>query len=220
VANPIPPIPAIPQNQGVVSEAPVNGLTVLIQWQGPSVRKDAASTYAADVFSDALNSPDSRFQQKLVDSGLWQGVVVNYYTLDQNGPISISGQTSPDKFREALAALYDEIAKTDDPNYFSADELKRVKAQRAVESAFGAERTSGLTHTVGFWWAVADLDYFMGYVDNMAKQTPEDLRRYAARYIVGKPHVAGVLLNQRDRAALNLKESDLLGPASTARTTP
>jgi zinc protease len=220
VANPIPPIPAIPQNQGVISEAPVNGLTVLIQWQGPSVRKDAASTYAADVYSDALNSPDSRFQQKLVDSGLWQGVVVNYYTLDQNGPISISGQTSPDKFREALAALYDEIAKTDDPGYFSADELKRVKAQRAVESAFGAERTSGLTHTVGFWWAVADLDYFMGYVDNMAKQTPEDLRRYAARYIVGKPHVAGVLLSQRDRAALNLKESDLTGPASTARTTP
>ena len=82
------------------------------------------------------------------------------------------------------------------------------------------DHESGLTHTVGFWWAVADLDYFMGYVDNMAKQTPEDLRRYAARYIVGKPHVAGVLLNQRDRAALNLKESDLIGPASTARTTP
>ncbi|AHG88797.1 peptidase M16 domain protein [Gemmatirosa kalamazoonensis] len=220
VANPIPPIPAIPQSQGVISEAPVSAVTVLIQWQGPSVRKDPASTYAADVFSDALNSEDSRFQKRLVDSGLWQGVVVNYYTLDQNGPISISGQTSPDKLRRALAALYDEIAKTDDPGYFSADELKRVKAQRAVESAFGAERTSGLTHTVGFWWAVADLDYFMGYVDNMAMQTPEDLRRYAARYIVGKPRIAGVLLSPQARASLGLKETDLVGPASTSRTTP
>ena len=220
VANPIPPIPPVQGNQAVISEAPVSAVTVLIQWQGPSVRKDPASTYAADVFSDALNSPDSRFQKRLVDSGLWQGVIVNYYTLDQVGPISISGQTSPDKLRRALAALYDEIDKTGSPGYFSAEELKWVKAQRAVESAFGAERTSGLTHTVGFWWAVADLDYFMGYVDNMAKQTPEDLRRYASRYIVGKPHVAGVLLSPQNRAALNLKESELVGPMSSARTTP
>jgi zinc protease len=218
--NPIPPIPAIPVNSAVVAEAPVGAVTVLIQWQGPSVRKDPGATYAADVFSDALNSPDSRFQQRLVDSGLWQGVVVNYYTLDQVGPISISGQTSPDKLKGALAALYDEIDKLDDPGYFSATELQRVKAQRAVESAFGAERTSGLTHTVGFWWSVADVDYFMGYVDNMAKQTPEDLRRYAARYIVGKPHISGSLLSPQDRASLGLKEPELVGPAAATRSLP
>jgi zinc protease len=184
------------------------------------VRKDRASTYAADVFSDALNNPDSRFQQRLVDSGLWQGVLVNYYTLDQVGPITVSGQAAPDKLRRALAALYDELEKVDDPGYFTPAELKQVKAQRAVESAFGAERTSGLTHTVGFWWSVADLDYFLGYVDTMAKQTAEDLRGYASRYIVGKPHVTGVLLSPRDRAALNLTEAELVGPTSTSRSLP
>jgi zinc protease len=219
-ANPVPPIPTLPGSSAVISEAPVGAVSILIQWQGPSVRKDPTATYAADVFSDALNSADSRFQQRLVDSGLWQGVVVNYYTLDQVGPISISGQTSPDKLKAALAALYDEIDKLDDPGYFSPKELERVKAQRAVESAFGAERTSGLTHTVGFWWSVADVDYFMGYVDNMAKMTPEDLRRYAARYIVGKPHVAGSLLSPQDRSALKLTEADLVGPAAATRSTP
>ena len=218
--NPIPPIPTLAGNSAIVSEAPVGAVSVLIQWQGPSVRKDPGATYAADVFSDALNSPDSRFQQRLVDSGLWQGVLVNYYTLDQVGPITISGQTSPDKLKAALAALYDEIDKLDDPNYFSATELQRVKAQRAVESAFGAERTSGLTHTVGFWWSVADVDYFMGYVDNMAKMTPEDLRRYAARYIVGKPHVTGALLSPQDRRTLGLTDAELVGPAATTRSTP
>jgi zinc protease len=219
-ANPIPPIPALPGSSAVISEAPVGAVSIMIQWQGPSVRKDPVATYAADVFSDALNSPDSRFQQRLVDSGLWQGVLVNYYTLDQVGPITISGQTSPEKLKAALAALYDEIDKLDDPGYFSGTELERVKAQRAVESAFGAERTSGLTHTVGFWWSVADVDYFMGYVDNMAKMTPEDLRRYAARYIVGKPHIAGSLLSPQDRAALKLTEADLIGPAAATRSTP
>src|SRR5207237_7915032 len=140
--------------------------------------------------------------------------IANYYTLDQVGPISISGQTSPDKLRRALAALYEEIDKTDDPAYFSADELKRVKAQRAVESAFGVERTSGLTHTVGFWWAVADLDYFMGYVDTMAQQTPEDLRSYARKYIVGQPRVTGVLLSPEVRRTLGLTEQELASPGA------
>jgi len=208
-SDPIPPIPALAKSEAVVTEAPVSAVSVLLQWQGPSVRQDPASTYAADVFSDALNSPGSKFQHRLVDSGLWQGVVVNYYTLNQKGPITISGQTSPEKLREALAALDAEIDKLDDPGYFTAAELEAVKAQRAVETAFGIERTSGLTHTIGFWWAVADVDYFMGYVDNMAKQTPEDLRAYATRYIVGKPRVTGVLLAPEARQALRLSEQEL-----------
>jgi zinc protease len=84
-----------------------------------------------------------------------------------------------------------------------------VKAQRATETAFGIERASGLTHTIGFWWSVADLEYFMGYVDNMAKQTPAELRRYAERYIVGRPRVSGVLISPADRQALKLTERDL-----------
>jgi zinc protease len=206
---PIPAIPALTADQGLIAEAAVSAVTVLVQWQGPSVRKDRAATYTADVFSDALNTAGSRFQQRLVDSGLWQAVGVNYYTLDQVGPITVSGQASPEKLREALAALREELEKLDDPNYFSADELVSVKAQRAMESALGAERTSGLTHTIGFWWAVADLDYFMGYVDEMAKQTPADLQQYAAKYIVGKPRVTGVLLSPQDRQALRLTEAEL-----------
>lgn len=207
--DPIPAIPDLTGNGAVISEAPVSAVTVLIQWQGPSANKDRDATYAADVFSDALNTPASRFQQRLVDSGLWQGVGVNYYTLANKGPITISGQTTPENFRRALAAMMDEIAKLDDPGYFTAEELVAVKAQRGTESAFGIERTSGLTHTVGFWWSVLDLDYFIGYVDNMARQTPENLRGYAQKYIVGKPHVTGVLLSPQARRALGLTEQEL-----------
>ncbi|HZF68542.1 MAG TPA: pitrilysin family protein [Gemmatirosa sp.] len=207
---PVPPIPALAERSVVITEAPVSATSVMVQWQGPSVRRDRASTYAADVFSDALNTPGSRFQRRLVDSGLWQGVLFNYYTLDQVGPITVSGQVAPERFKEAMAALFDELGKLADPGYFSTEELASVKAQRAFESALGAERTSGLTHTIGFWWSVADLDYFMGYVDEMARQTPEDLRRYATRYIVGKPHVTGVLLPTEDRRRLGLTEQQLL----------
>ncbi len=69
--------------------------------------------------------------------------------------------------------------------YVSAEELAEVKARRAVNSAFGRERASGYAHTVGFWWSVANLEYYYGYVDNMAAQRPQDLAAYARHYIVG-----------------------------------
>src|SRR5207244_8612127 len=113
VADPVPAIPLLQKSEGVVVEAPVGAVTVQIQWQGPSVGQDPKSTYAADVFSDVLNDQRSQFQQRLVDSGLWQTLGVNYYTLNHTGPITISGQTSPEQLRPALTALYEEIAKFD-----------------------------------------------------------------------------------------------------------
>jgi zinc protease len=211
VADPIPAIPALQKSEGVVVEAPVGAVTILVQWQGPSVGQDPKATYAADVFSDVLNDPQSHFQQKLVDSGLWQAVGVNYYTLNHTGPISISGQTSPEQLRPAMTALYGEIAKFNEPGYFTLDELEAVKAHRAVTSAFDRERASGFAHTLGFWWSVASLEYYMGYVDYMAQQTLSDLRAYATKYIVAKPHIAGVLISPDARQSLNLTPAELVG---------
>ncbi|HEX2778394.1 MAG TPA: pitrilysin family protein [Gemmatimonadaceae bacterium] len=209
-ADPIPPVPPLTQSRGMVIEAPINTVIVLVQWQGPSVGKDPQATYAADVFSDVLNQPNSGFQRRLVDSGLFQEVGVNYYTLNQVGPISISGTTSPEKLKDALAALDREIARFAEPGYLTAAELEPVKRQRAVGTAMGLERASGLIHTIGFWWSVASLEYFMGYTDNMAKQTTTDLRNYAAKYIVNKPRVVGVMIDPESRARLALKDADLL----------
>jgi hypothetical protein len=44
----------------------------------------------------------------------------------------------------------------------------------------------------------------------MARQTPEDLRRYATTYILGKPRVVSALLPAEAHAALKLTPADLL----------
>ncbi len=212
VADPIPPIPPLDGNKAQIAEEPIGVVAVLIQWQGPSVGKDPGATFAADVFSDVLNTPGSTFQKNLVDSGLWQGIGVNYYTLNQVGPISISGQTTPDKFRAAMAALERELARFTDPTYITPRELEAVKAQRAVSSAFGIEKASEIAHTIGFWWSVASLDYFMGYVDQMAQQRITDLMRYTRTYIAGKPRVVNVLLSNQARRQIGLTERELLSP--------
>jgi zinc protease len=210
IVDPIPPIPPLTQDTAVIVEEPIGTVLVMLQWQGPSAKQDPASTYAADVLSDVLNQPGSRFQHRLVDSGLFESIGVNYYTLNHVGPITIEGNTSPQHLHAALAALREEIQKLNDPGYFSAAELDAAKRRRIVGTELGLERASGFAHQLGFWWAVTGLDYFFGYVDTMAQQGPADLQAYAAKYIIGKPHVIGVLLSSGARQALKLTPSSLL----------
>ncbi len=86
---PIPEIPPLERNEAVIDVAQMPVATVLVQWRGPSASRDPDATFAADVFSDALNTPGSGFLKRLVDSGLWQEVGVNYDTLNHVGPITI-----------------------------------------------------------------------------------------------------------------------------------
>jgi zinc protease len=215
VADPIPPVPPLTKSTGVIVEEPVQDVVILMQWQGPSARADVDATYVADVFSDVLNNSTSTLQRRLVDSGLFQGVGVNYYTLNAAGPITISGQTTPDKLREAIAAMSAEVEKLATPGYYTAAELEPVKRQRAVGTMLNLERASGFAHQLGFWWSVTGLDYFMGYVDNMAQQTVTDMQDYARKYIVGKPRVVGVLISPEARKQLGLTEAELVKPGVT-----
>jgi zinc protease len=210
VTDPVPPIPPLVRDTAVVVEQDVGSVTVLIQWHGPSVTKDPHATFVADVFSDYLNLPGSEFQRRLVDTGLWQGVLVNYYTLDHVGPITVSGQTSPEKLRDALPAMIRELKRTADPGYFTAAKLEEVKAHRATDSAFGRERTVGFSHALAFWWSVAGLEYYLNYLDEMARQTPSDLVDYARKYIIDKPHVTGAMLSGALRQRMGLSAADLV----------
>ncbi|MBA3889391.1 MAG: insulinase family protein [Gemmatimonadaceae bacterium] len=210
-ADPVPPVPPLERNSAIIVEQPIgNSIVVMRQWHGPSARGDVAATYAADVFSDVLNQPTSRFKQRLVDSGLFQSIHVNYYTLNHTGPITIMGETSPERLTEALAALDAELRLVAQPGYITAAELEPVKRQRTAGTMFSLERPSGFAHQVGFWWSVTGLEYFMGYVDAMARQTPAEVQSYAARYIVGKPSVTGVLVSPEVRRRLELTESAVM----------
>jgi predicted Zn-dependent peptidase len=116
---------------------------------------------------------------------------------------------APGKLREALAALDKELVEVVKPGYITTEAVDGVKRTRIVGTMESLERASGFAHQIGFWWSVTGLDYFYGYVDTMAKQTPEDLRRYATKYIIGKSRVTGVLISPETRRAINLTEKEL-----------
>lgn len=192
-ANPVPPMPPLSASQAVVVTGDVNDITVEVQWQGPSVRADADATYAADVFSAFVDDEQSGFQKRLVDSGLFHSASLSYATLDHVGPISFVGTTTMENLAGALTVLQAELMNMGVNGYFDQQLLETVKKRRSVATAFQLEESIGLAHTVGYWWAVAGLDYYLDYVENLSARTPADLDAFVAHYLTGKPFAIGVL---------------------------
>lgn len=208
--TPAPNPPPLTKSSSVIVEQPVNGAGLYIVWQGPSVTADPAATYAADVLSTVLANPSSKFQKRLVDSGLTFGVNLGYYTQAHIGPINVFAQAAPDKVLEARKVILEEIAKLGDPNYITDKELSAAQTQLGIQALYQREQASEYAHTVGFWWAVTGLDYYKNYVPNMQKVTRADIAAYARKYIIGKPHVTALLLSPADRAKIGVTPAQLM----------
>jgi zinc protease len=203
--------PPLAKSEGSVITQPVQNVIINIGWHGPSIGKDDASTYAADVFSFILSQPNSRFQRALVDSGLTTGVAIGYYTQRNVGPISIIAQTTPEKAHAAIQAIYNEVAHFNDKDYFTDDQLESAKALLEADDLYSREKLSEYAHTLSFWWASTGLEYFRGYLGRLRASSRADISRYVTTYIQGKPHVALALLSAEAQEKVKLQPDELTG---------
>lgn len=211
VKNPLVEHPPLAKSEGAVIEQPVNNVLIEIGWQGPSIGKDNAATYAADVFSFILRQPNSRLQRALVDTGLVNAVYLGYLTQRNVGPITIIAQTSPEKAREAVKAIYRELASFTKPDYFTDEQLAIAKASVEADDLYSREKPSEYSHTLSFWWASTGVDYFRGYQQNLRATTRTDINRYITTYIQGKPHIALALMSADAQAQVKLMPEELIG---------
>ena len=203
--------PPLAKSEGGVITQPVENVVINIGWHGPSIGKDDAATYAADVFSFILTQPNSRFQRALVDTGLVNGVAIGYYTQRNVGPISIIAQTTPDKAHAAVKAIYNEISHFNDKDYFTDEQLESAKALLEADDLYSREKLSEYSHTLSFWWASTGLDYFRGYLGRLRATSRADINRYVTTYIQGKPHVGLALLSDTAQAQIKLQPDELIG---------
>ena len=203
--------PPLPKSDGAVIVQPVQNVIINIGWQGPSIGKDNPATYAADVFSFILRQPNSRFQRNLVDTSLVTGVDLSYYTQRNVGPIALIAQTTPDKARAALKALYQEVSHFNDKDYFTDEELESAKALLEADDLYSREKLSDYTHTLSFWWASTGLDYFRGYLPRLRATSRADISRYITTYIQGKPHIGLALMSNEAQNQVKIKPEELIG---------
>ena len=203
--------PPLPRSEGSIIKQPVQNAIIELGWQGPSIGKDDAATYAADVFSFILRQPNSRFQRALVDTGLATNVGFGYYTQRNVGPINLVAQTTPDKAKAATRAIYNEIAHFNDPDYFTDEQLESAKALLEADDLFSREKLDDYTHVISFWWASTGLDYYRGYLGRLRATSRADISRYVTGYILGKPHVGLALMNDDAAKISGLTADDLIG---------
>ncbi|HEU6450466.1 MAG TPA: pitrilysin family protein [Gemmatimonadaceae bacterium] len=216
-AFPVPPMPPLTKSDAVVVTGDVNEITIEIQWPGPSVRSNTVDTYAADVFSAYVDDEQSQLQKRLVDSGIFHTASFGYQTLDHTGPISFYGTASMDKLAAALTVLQAELMTMRADDYFDPELLKVVEKRRSVATAFELEESVGLAHTVGYWWSVAGLDYYMDYTDNLSKRSPSDLSGFVTRYLGDKPFVIGVLAPEKEAPRVRAFLAQYLEMVSASR---
>jgi zinc protease len=203
--------PPLPKSEGGIIKQPVANVILEIGWQGPSIGKDDAATYAADTFSFIMAQPDSRFQRNLVDSGLVNGVGIGYYTQRNTGPITIAAQTSPDKAQAALKAIYAEVSHFNDKDYYTDEQLESAKALLEADDLYSREKFDEYAKTLGFWWSSTGIDYFRGYLGNLRRTSRADISRYVTTYIQGKPHVGLALISEAAQQQAKLTPEDLIG---------
>jgi zinc protease len=210
IKNPIPRQPGLTKDEAVIVNQAVNAITLNVGYHGPSTDLDAPATYAADVFSFILRQPDSKFARALVDTGLTTGAAVGYLTQRNVGPITVTAQTTPQRFREAVKAINDQIMQFDAPDYFSNEELESAKTLIDVNEIYTREKPSEFAHVVSFWWASSGLDYYASYVEKVRQVTRADIQNYVRKYIKNRPRIYGVMLSAEDQKRLGLTDKDLL----------
>jgi zinc protease len=203
--------PPLAKSEGAVILQPIQNVIVNVAWHGPSIGKDNPATYAADVFSFILRQPNSRFQRNLVDTGLVTAVDLSYYTQRNVGPIALIAQTTPDKARAAVKALYEEVSHFNDKDYFTDEQLESAKALLEADDLYSREKLSDYTHTLSFWWASTGLEYFRGYLPRLRATSRADISRYITTYIQGKPHVGLALMSNEAQSKIKIQPEELIG---------
>jgi len=179
---------------------------ILMSWHGPDTRNDVKATYTADVFSYILSQKTSKLQQDLVDSGLAFAVNEYYQTDRYTGPIGIVIVPNPEKMEEAIKKIYEHIDMWDNDDYFTDEQLQTAKDLLKISDAYSQEKTSSFVNSVTYWWAVADIEYYVNYGENLDKVTREDIKAYVNRYIKGKPHATGIMVTKEMREQYKLDE--------------
>jgi zinc protease len=202
--DPAPVIPPLEKVSYVTDLVEQPTAVVEVRWHGPSIGIDDKATYAADVFSEIIRQDEHEFTKALLESGIATARNFWYYTQRLAGPIQGDIIATPDKLVESMKIFWKQFDKFTDPHYFTDEQLETSKAQLRSRILFDSESLSDFSKNIAFWWATTGLDYYEGYLDNLAKVNRNDIKRYIDKYLTQKPYVLGVALDGNSVSRLKL----------------
>ncbi|HMK27722.1 MAG TPA: pitrilysin family protein [Chitinophagaceae bacterium] len=195
---PIPEFAPIAKTEYLIKESSIAQTPyTMYTWHGPDTRKDSMGTLAADVFSTILGLNSSKWQQALVDKGLASYAGLSYQTQKHVGPVSIFAIPNPGKLKEFTAELINQVNHFADDDYFTDEQLQTAKDILRRNQIRNTEKPSSLASNLTYWWCSASLDYFTDYLTGMVSVTRADIQNYLRKYIINKPYIAGMIINEQ-----------------------
>ncbi len=180
-------------SQALMLSRAVPDVTVRIAMQGPKIQDDIGATYAAYALLEVINDPRSKFQRRLVGSGVFQSLEGSYFVLSDVGLITIQGKTTAAAAHQALPALLVQIDSLEFIVGVTNEDLDILKKRREVDAAIALEGTAALAPSLASWWAGAGLDYYITRGEGTNALTLDDLRKFARQYLAERPKVIGML---------------------------
>jgi len=212
-ASPPPPDAPLQKDQllAAADEEMYEGLVAVnLRFRGPDTMRSAPSTYPADVWTKLLEDPNGRFRADIFSKVPGQYnkdyISVDYLTRRDGGTVGFStyltvepGQDTFQRVEALKKAFMDEMKlMVSDPGFFPAKDYALLKQQIADDRIWERETADGLVGTLSFWWAAAGTPYYLGYADAMARVTPADVSRFISSFVIGRPSILSVRMNQAD----------------------
>ena len=206
-----PDFPPFPKAQTITTTHPeVSTPSIHFTFNGPKARSNPEDSFAADILISLLGQPTGKFYKKFIDSGLTLGAGLNYMTQSQAGELVLYASVKAEKI---LGAEKDLLAETNEwakDGYFSESELGTVRRSLLVGHKRDLNRPSEyIKNSLGFWWAIAGLEYYDSYLDNLGKTTIKDVQSFVQKYLVNKDYLGMRLLSPGDAEKAGLKDNSV-----------
>ena len=153
-----------------------------------------------NMFGGGISNKTSRLYQALVERELAVSIygglsaTVDPYLYNINLTVHPAATTE-----QCLVALEDEIARLQDAPP-PADELARAVKQARALFAYGSESISNQGFWLGFAEMFASYNWFLEYVDRLAKVTPEDVQHMAQTRLRPQNRTLGIYLPANSHA--------------------
>lgn len=203
--NTVPEFPTLTESESVLTlnEGAQNPL-VITAFRGPTTRNDERGTFAAEVLSYMLSQQGSALNKELVESGLAYQVGVGFNTQKYGSPLTIFLVPDPQRISEAMQVLENNVARWDDPEYFTDEEIEHARRMLIIQELYSRENPSEIVHNISYWWASASIDYFSNYTKHIENVTREEIARMVNTYLKGQPNVTGLLMSLETKEMLGI----------------
>ena len=147
-----------------------------------------------NMFGGGISNKTSRLYRELVEKELAVGISGGLPATIDPYLYRFTAIVHPERTAEDVIQALDKQIKLVQETPPGADEIARAIKQARALFTYGSESITNQAFWLGFSEMFASYDWFLNYLENLARVTPEDVQRVAQTYLQPRNRVLGIYL--------------------------